>query len=302
MEKKAFFGEGGLTATSANHYANLAKEARRNCENYLANARFYSTRISVIGNDEGGVISEGLDENGLVKIEETVKRIAELNGLTAFFREAIKEKERLAKAAASWEDEAKREELRTRGEYVRTIKPTREAYITEDDVKNGWSVGEQEKYLSLEAEAAAYGKYIHEDGCISEARIDLMKKLTNPKSVKENGRDTIIYTYEPTIDAEDVDAVFFRMQAHHREVQAELNGMKKRIQDAIDLNKLEVDERYRVALQQWNLEGQKIDREYVEVAEAERVERMRLMKEVEALRIVVPNRLNDVFLYLKNMQ
>ena len=302
METKSFFGQNGLTSTSANHYCNLAKEASKNAQNYLANVRFYSTGISVIGQEDGGIISEGCTDDDLPKIEEAIKRLGELNSLNAFFKEAIKEKERLSGEAQRWTDVEARKAHEAKLVELGKRKPVKPDYMDVEDVMRTWSVGEQEKYLSLETEAAWLGKYIHEDGAISNARADLMKKLSNPKSVKENGRDTIIYDYIPTASMLGVDEMYFRLQARHREVQAELNGMKKRIEDAIDENKLKVDEEFRSAYQQWQNEARELDREMCVVVEKENAERMRLSKEVAGLKIVVPNRLMDVFAYLQNMK
>lgn len=298
MKTKAFFGEVGLTSTSANHYANLAKEANRLNLNYLSSVQFYDESISVIGG-ESGVVREGNVTDELPAIEKTVENVALLNSLVAFFREAIKERERLAAEAADWEDEKGRAEFTARVAEVDSRKPKRPVYITEDDVKGEWSVGEQEKYLSLEAEAAAYGKFIHEDGLLSRARIELMEKMTKPRSVQVNGRDTIIFSYKATADPLKVDEMFFRLQAHQRSVQAELNGMKKRIEDAITEDKMAKDEEYRLALGKWNDEKKALDREYQEFLEDESRSRQNRMKAVQDLKIVVPNRLKSVFDSLK---
>ncbi|MBO7338229.1 MAG: hypothetical protein J6U33_06280 [Paludibacteraceae bacterium] len=299
MQTKAFFGDNGLTSTSANHYANLAKEANRKNMNFLANARFYSEEITVIGSEVGGKVSTGMNDDELLMIEAKIKEVGELNSLVAFFREAIKEKERLGSEASRWIDGKMREEFAQRKAELEARKPQRPTYLTEDDVRSQWSVGEQEKYLSLEAEAAAIGKFIHEDGCISLARIDLMQKLRSPQSVAENGRDTIIHTYTPTVSEKDVDDMFFRLQARHRAVQAELNGMKKSILDAIEEHKMTVDAEYRLALSKWNEEFGALAREQ-QLAEAdESAERMRRQQYVAGLKIVVPNRLKAVLESLK---
>ena len=301
METKSFFGENGLTSTSANHYANLAKEAARKVQNYLENVRFYNTDIRIIGENTKTNISQGLNVEGFDKIQRAIHTIAQCNSLIAFFREAIKEKERLAHEAEQWEDRQKLDDYTARRRAHEMAKPKRGEHLTEEDVIKSWTIGEQEKYLSLEAEAAAYGKFIHEDGKLSQARRDLMKIESNPNSVKENGRDTIIYTYTPTADQDDVDELFFDLQSHYREVQAELNGMKKRIQDTIDEHNTQVDEAYRTALKSWNLVSPALDREYETIINDESAQRQKMLKEIQALKIVVPNRLKEIFDALKEL-
>ena len=301
METKSFFGENGLTSTSANHYANLAKEVARKLHNYLTNVKFFTTDMKVIGDNKTDTISIGVPIRDFQKIKDALKHIADLNSLIAFFREAISEKERLTEESNNWEDNIAREVHRQKYTELQALKPVRKPYISEEDVIKTWTVGEQEMYLSLEAEAAALGKYIHEDGPLSKARIALMDKFNNPTSVTANGRDTIIYYYKPTVENDAIDSLFFELQSQHRKAQAELNGMKKRIKDTIEEQAREVDDEYRVALQKWNNEKSELDRTLEEIIEAENKKRKEMLQEVQALKIVVPNRLKDIFISLQEL-
>lgn len=301
METKSFFAENGITSTSANYYCNMAKEAARKIKNELENVRFYSETVNVIGMPDGGTVSNGISVDNLDIIKNGLDCISKLNAFTAFMREAIKEKERLYKEASNWVDEKAEEEFRAKMDAHRMIEPDSPKYITEEDVKKTWTVGEQEKYLSLEAEAAAYGKYIHEDGCISVARIDLMDKISNPRRVQVNGRDTIFHNYQPTVSQGEVDALFFDLQAHYREIQAELNGMKKRIQDAIAEHRLKVDQEYRESYQVWSQEMKDLQREERDIVNHEKIERTKLCDAIQKLKIVIPHRLKDTFNYLSGL-
>lgn len=301
MQTKSFFGDKGLTSTSANHYANLAKEMGRKIQNYLSNVCFYSTNMRIIGDANGGTIKKGLTPEHIDSIQEGLQLLSQTHSLIAFFREAIKEKEHLANEAKRWTDEAVHADFDARYKELSEAKPVREDYITEEDVIKSWTVGEQEKYLSLEAEASVYGKFIHEDGALSEARQDLMRVMSNPMSVTEKGRDTVIYDYVPTVNAEDVDALFFDLQKHQREVQAELNGMKKKVQDTIEENKMRVDEQYALAFQDWTHKVNAMNRELQTISEKESATRQKMLQEVQNLKIIVPNRLKTVFESLQNL-
>ena len=301
MNTKSFFGERGLTSTSANYYANIAKEEVRNLKNWLDNVKFVNTSINVIGAEQQTSTNFGKPTTDFQRIKNALERMSQLHSLIAFFREAIKEKERLSGQASEWLADDRRAELDKRHRELAINKPVRGKYLTELDVVESWSIGEQEKYLSLEAEASVYGKYIHEDGAISKARVDLIKVLSNPVSLNVNGRDTIIYNFEPTASEDEVDGLFFELQNHYRTVQAELNGMKKSIADSLESDKLAVDEKYRTELQKWNSEMNALDSEYNELSEFERAERMKLSKQVQELKIVVPNRLTDIFNSLKEL-
>lgn len=70
MDKNiVFFGEGGLTSTSANHVANLAKEYAQKQESWLNAVCFYNTQIGLIGTDVKNTVSIGISEEQLLEIE-----------------------------------------------------------------------------------------------------------------------------------------------------------------------------------------------------------------------------------------
>lgn len=291
----SFFGEDGITSTSANHVANLAKEAVRNAQERLASVTFCDETIGLIGGVEQSLVHSGLSARDLNNFTELINSIAEAHSLIAFFREAIKEKERKMKEAQQWIDEKQEEILRNAQRELIMNKPIREAYPTEESIRQTWSIGEQEKYLSLEAEAAALGKFIHEDGALSRARIDLMHKIANPSVVKLNGSDTIIHRYTPTVSVNDVDELFNSLQKRYRSVQAELNGMKKRIDDEVSNRKMEIDAAYNAASRQYELYSRQHEQE-VRLYEDERdLKRNELCKQVRDLKIVIPNRLRSIY-------
>lgn len=293
MKTLSFFGEGGLTSTSANHIANLCKEYIRAIKEKLSGIRLYNESISLIGSSNERTVSRGFTEAQVHSIPALLTIMADAHSLIAFLREGIKEKERLMKEAMVWTDKDKDEEFYHRSLEIRC--PIKAEYPTEETIRKEWSVGQQEKYLSLEAEAAVLGKAIHEDCAFSNARLLLMHKIENPISVAENGVNTIIHTYTPSVSLEDVNTVYNSLQARHRAVQAELNGMKKIIDDTILERKLAIDNAYSAAMREYdaqNLQWERDKRIYEEERDLHRAE---LMKEVQALKIVVPNRLKDIY-------
>ena len=302
MDTKSFFGENGLTSTSANHYANLAREQVRRIKSELDSIKFYNTSIRIIGEGTSANVSFGVkDESAFENIHTCLLNVAEYNSLIAFFMEAIKEKERLYKEAEQWQDEERRAGYKARCASHRAIEPERRKYITDEDVFKSWSVGEQERYLSLEAQASVYGKFIHENGAFEKAREDLLKVISNPHSVSEKGRDTIIYSFLPTVNVEDVEKFFYELQERYRELQGELNGMKKRIDDAIRKHALEVDNEYRRAKAKWAAELKNLSAEESDIVVEETVRRRELCDEVQKLKIVVPHRLQGIFDELKKL-
>lgn len=94
--KKQFFGDKGLTSTSANHIANLAKEAYERLEAKLNTTSFIRETITVIGSTAETTVK--LAQTGLITSAPNIlKEICEYKSLIAWLREAIIEKENLFK-------------------------------------------------------------------------------------------------------------------------------------------------------------------------------------------------------------
>ena len=98
--KQQFFttnkSEVALTATSANHISNLAKEAYERLEAKLENTSFIKETIQIIGSTAETTVK--LSTAGLISLAPNVlEEIYEYKSLIAWLREAIKEKENLFK-------------------------------------------------------------------------------------------------------------------------------------------------------------------------------------------------------------
>lgn len=92
---EVFFGEHGLTSTSANHLANIAQEKIVSNEAKLKNLNFVTTTVDIAGSPEnsGKVINKGYDEERLSEVRSLLSEIADMNAFCAWIREAIRAKE-----------------------------------------------------------------------------------------------------------------------------------------------------------------------------------------------------------------
>lgn len=105
------------------------------------------------------------------------------------------------------------------------LSPVAPHVLTEQEYYASLPIKERNRYYQLEAVAAVIGKYIHPDGVLSDERKKLKDRIQHPHRVDGKGRDALIYTYEPSVSAEDVDNTFYELQKKHREVQARLNSI-----------------------------------------------------------------------------
>jgi hypothetical protein len=283
--KQQFFGDRGCTATSANHIANLAKEAYERLEAKLNTTSFIRETITVIGSTAETNVK--LSQAGLITLAPNIlKEICEYKSLIAWLREAIKEKENLFKANKLWVSDEYTEHMKNR--------PQCEDYLTEQDVIESWTIAEQEDYLSLETICAVIGKYIHPNGPLSKAKTELSNRINKPVTTECSGRDTIIRRYYPECTEEEVNNLFFSLQKNHREYQARLNGIKHKIDMTIREDIQKKDEAYKKALQEFNNKAE-------ELLVADKLTREEKHKEIEALKIVIPNDLKSVYDKLTSM-
>ena len=277
-----YFGNEGLTSTSANHIANLAKELYCNIEAELANITLYRTSLKIIGRDNEEIIKCFTSE--IESVPTKIQEIAECKALIAWLREAIKEKERMTKSLRDyslekWIADTNQEPL----DYPRCEKE-----ITEEDYRNSLSVKERNRWLTVEAIASTIGKIIHKDGCLSNARKNLIDKIQNPTFVNANGRDTLIYKYEAGYDLETVDELFFELQTKQREAQAELNGIKHKMEIAIEEDKMLKNQAWQEALEEYRIKEGEYLIKYKEFCDKKR-------KEIRELKIVIPNNLRSIY-------
>lgn len=291
MQKDLIFfkkeGEEGvaLTSTSANHIANLAKEYIQGVETQLNNICFFNAEVALIGSvGNASIIQSGVPSEALDSLQSMLDEAAQAKSLIAWLREGIKAKENLMKdlQTTSLEDWCKENDI---------VKPKAPDYghvLTEEEYYASLPIKERNRYYQLETEAAVFGKYIHPDGHLSDARKDLKDKLQHPHKVDGKGRDALIYTYTPTVFIAEVDNVFFELQKKHREVQAQLNAMKYSCEQAINESTNKVNTEYMAA-------SQKYQAELKDVLASFKTWKDKKSQEYSKLKIVIPHSLMGIY-------
>ncbi len=287
-----FFSEDGkgLTSTSANHIANLAKEMIQELETSLAELTFYSTTVTLIGAPGPNVLNQGATDGDVEATIGKLHRIADAKSLIAWLREAIKAHERLLteNSRLTLADFAKEQGIEL------PEQPKLAPSLTEDEYFASKSMDERCRYYSKETLAATLGKAIHPGGEFAEARKALQTKAQKPNNVEGNGRDTLIYSYTPTVSGEVVEDVYFRLQKQYREAQAQVNSMKSECRKALEESAIAVKTEYTKAMSEWTAE-----RRLVEARHAEYIQRR--AKEIADLKIRIPESLQEIYDTVSNL-
>lgn len=283
-KNKIFFGSEGLTSTSANHIANLAKESYQALEEKLSRIQLYNESISLLGTIGETPISKGVSETDLNCTYDMLAEIVQLKSLIAWLREAIKARKALSEEL----DDVELVDYCAARDIDYPMPPERERDITEDDYYASLGIRERNAYYALETKCAVIGKYIHESGPLNCARRKLAEIISNPNTIRDSGRDTTIISRTPSVSTEAVDDLFFRLQVKWREYQASLNAIKHKCDLALEEDQLRKTAEYNAAFQAYSLRREELMNEMKAWKEEQTVA-------LQQLKIVIPDSLKPVY-------
>lgn len=271
-----FFSNAGLTNTSANHIANLAKEFIQESLETLNGVKFYSEVAKLLISDQITTISVGDKEFDSSKIKD----ITDAYSLCAWIREAIKKKDSLLNNI----------------EYnIPDIPhPQKQDYVTENDYLETLNEDQLFKYYQLDAKCATLGKLIHKDCPLNNARKELFKIIKSPNRIEGTGQDSIVFTRKPSINPETVNEQFFNLQNEYREAQAQLNKMKYDAEQWVNDRNNEIETKYNKELFEYN-EQQRVRRNQIdEYIKSER-------EKIRNYKIIIPQALKPIYEKINNL-
>lgn len=221
--RQQFFSDKGITSTSANYIANMAKEYIKTLKIEIKNLSYVKETVKTAG--EKFDTKRATPTNVVVTLDDRIKKIAKATQLIAWLREAIKEKQDLTVLSIlKW---CQQEGL----EYPEDLKTP--VYLTQEDIIKTWSVDKYNAFITAQTYAAVYGEMVHPDGAISKAREELLTAETTPYVTSHYGRDFTVTSYTPVYSIEQVDKQFFELQQTQREYQAKYNNYLHEIETLI---------------------------------------------------------------------
>lgn len=237
-----FFKDGFLTSTEAQNICNVANEVIARLTEHLNSVQFYNTSItSIVSSDNE--IHAGIGTRNVSWIQDEIVTIGQYNSLIAWLKEAIKNKEEALDKLSDME----LQEWSGFECYPRPMSPSRKATVTREDVIRNLEATELNKYFTLQSKAAAIGKFIHESGSISRAKVMLGKVLAEPNKISGTGRDTVVYKYTPSVNVDDVDNMFLSLMSEHRNLNAQLNFIKAKAAEEANKQNIANEQEYQKA-------------------------------------------------------
>lgn len=281
-----------MTSTTANFYANIAKELQNAATERLNNIKFFKTSVAVIGSADKQVMSEGnIDLNFILP---DLDLVSSYNAFCAWVREAIKEKDnQISEINRTSLDEW------ASANGIKLPEPPqapKDPYVfTEQDVINTWDINKRNKYLRLEAFAATFGKYIHPDGAFSKARKKAHTALNNPITKEGQGRDMVLYYTEGTVDIKQVDDLFMTLQDKYRCYEKGLNQLKAELKEVANKVTCDNNDRYQVQLDEYRASYREYTTQCSNLRAQFNTWRTTEVERISKLKIAVPDVLKPVF-------
>lgn len=280
-------GEKGLTSTKANEYANLAKEAVKEANQFLSDMNLSTTTVSCISVEGEKVIKRGITQSQFNTIKDKLNTIAQYNAFIAWCREAIEAKEDLIEEVDSYHvsDYCKK---------FRLIDPEYPSWNDDIHSEENADIKDMANYYIANAYASVLGQSIHKDGVFASKRDQLLKDINNPIGITGSGRDTVIYTVTPTIPVENVNNLYLELQSIWRDKESQVNKMKYDWQTE---DKLEKQRR----LAKYGEEQTKANTEKEQLVNDFNIWKEQELKRVTDLKIAIPNAFLDIFNKLREL-
>lgn len=287
--EKAFFDEKGITATSANYLANMAKEAMQENQKFFDSLSLYSTDAYFIGNPNKSTIKKATAKEDFDSIAERIQNMCEYNAFIAWVREAIKEKDRMLTLMRTIDLDS------YMGIFgIKLERPERPVDFDEADALRELNIGQRFMYLYKQACSSTYGQLIHPNRPISAARDKLNTLTNNPIEINGTGRDAIVKEYNFPYPTNLVDKLFFELQSAYRTNEKALNNMKHSIKERVFNVTVQRNSEYENAVEKYESERSKLYATFKKWQEEQ-------INEIHRLKIVIPDNLQEVYQKLNKM-
>lgn len=304
MEYKSVFfakeGEKGLNETSASHLCALASQVKAHYESILKNVSFVDSFIDVVGSDANPK-QTNIGMKSIEEIDIAIKEISKMNAFISWFAEARELLENIRKTVngvsinawmkASGIEEPEKPELTSNEVKTSTL----------NDMIDELSIKDRQMYLTLEAKASVYGKFIHPEQPMDRARNRMHEIVSKPYVSEGRGRDTIIYHHVPSIDINLVDIEFNKLQSEYRKIEQQLNHMKSDLRKKLSIRNTEENNERNLRLQKYKEERAAYDNKMHELTLQYNQWVLDENTKISKIKFIIPDNLKETYTYLESL-
>lgn len=278
-----FFGEKGLTSTSAQHIKDMAGHMNENLKEQLNGITFVTEEVKLLGSQSKELLMKGWEVSQLEQVENVLDTIAQAQSLQAWLGEAIKVKNILSQGIKNYTFKTW---MIHNGLELPDTKPIQ--VLTEEEWLNSLDIKTHNRYLTLQTTCAVYGQFIHPKMPMDKAKKYLQTRLNEPVEVTGSGRDSLVYYFTPSVDQTKVDEVYYQLQAKHRAAQAEFNKLRHEYEMALDEYRQKQIDANEVIKAQSDVLMNKYLNQYQQ-------EHQEMTVKIRGLKIQIPDHLKDIY-------
>lgn len=287
-KNKVFFGEVGVTSTSATYLCNIARELLKDLEASLNNVSFITEEVSILGSENTVKTKEGYNASELSDLDSKLMEAAELKAFIAWMSEGIKAKEL----------ESTRVSRYTLSDYISDF--PEEAIPEVKDIKEDLEYGigkltisDRVKFLYSEAFASSIGIYIHKNGSLKKAYEELLNIAHNKVNVETDAKDSLVLITNkiPSINVADVEKILLKYQNLRREHEKELNSIKSKVKNLDYEYEVHLNLEHKSKLEQYKQEMSVLHSKYHAYV-------LNKIEEIKNLKILIPKELEKIYNYL----
>ena len=278
-----FFGEKGLTSTSAQHIKDMAGHMNENLKEQLNGIRFVTDEVKLLGSQSKEILAKGWDVTQLEQVENILDTIAQTQSLQAWLGEAIRVKNILSQGIKNYSFRTWMIDNELELPETKAVK-----VLTEEEWLNSLDIKTRNRYLTLQTICAVYGQFIHPKMPMDKAKKYLQTRLNEPVEVTGSGRDSLVYYFTPSVEQSKVDEVYYQLQAKHRTAQAEFNKLKHEYEVALD----EYRQKQIDANEEIQAQSNTLMNEYLNQYQKEHQE---MTIKIRGLKIQIPDHLKDIY-------
>lgn len=287
-KNKVFFGEVGVTSTSATYLCNIARELLKDLEASLNNVSFITEEVSILGSENTVKTKEGYNASELSDLDSKLMEAAELKAFIAWMSEGIKAKEL----------ESTRVSRYTLSDYISDFpeEAIPEVKDIKEDLEYGigkLSISDRVKFLYSEAFASSIGIYIHKNGSLKKAYEELLNIAHNKVNVETDAKDSLVLITNkiPSINVADVEKILLKYQNLRREHEKELNSIKSKVKNLDYEYEVHLNLEHKSKLEQYKQEMSVLRSKYHAYV-------LNKMEEIKNLKILIPKELEKIYNYL----
>lgn len=284
-ENKVFFGESGITSTSATYLCNIARELLKDIESSLNNISFITEEVTLFGSENKIRTKEGYNLSELSDLDSKLIKAAQLKAFIAWMSEGIKakdvESERLMGYTLS-------NFIKDFPEYV--VQRSENSTLDIDYGLGKLSISERVKYLFSEALTSSIGKYIHNNGALRKAYSELLNIAHNKVNITTEAKDSIVVVTNkiPSVDTKEVEKIMLKYQDLRRENEKVLNSLKSKVKDYDHEHQMCINLKQKVDVESYKENMEIVRSKYNEYVLNKR-------SEIENFKIIIPDELRDIY-------